>query len=139
MSVSFRIFPRRGLVYVRCEGVVRVPETMAALEDYFRHPEFRPGQRQLVDLAPVTGIDVDFVDLMKLQARKAEAFYGGRSDTLVVYHVPTSLPLEMVRMVNQSWEGIDGVVVALMQTEEDALAALGQPEGSFAELMEVAR
>ncbi|WP_102223725.1 hypothetical protein [Acidimangrovimonas sediminis] len=135
MSVSFTIFPRRGLVYVRYEGQVKLQETGAVFAEYARHPDWRPGQRQLVDLSGVTGFDPDYAELLKIQAQKADVFLRGATEVLLVYCAPTPATYAMAEMARRSWEGLDGVIVRAVHSEAEALHLLGQPEDSIAALM----
>lgn len=135
MSVSFRIFPRRGLVYVRYTGFARLQDTFAAFGEYMQHPDCRPGQKQLVDLSEVTGFEPDYAELLKLQAMKADIFAAGGGETLIAYYAPNDAVLRMAELVVRSWEDVPGVVPLVMQTEAEALAVLGQREDSFAALM----
>lgn len=138
MSVSFTIFPRRGLVYVRYEGQVTLNRTAEAFAEYARHPDRAPGQKQLVDLTHVTGFDADYAALLKIQAQKADTFLEGGRETLMVYYAPTQLAYELAMLVRRSWEGLEGIAMRAVQSEEEALHLLGQPEESFAELRAVA-
>ncbi|MFC2967146.1 hypothetical protein [Acidimangrovimonas pyrenivorans] len=135
MSVTFTVFPRRGLVYVRYVGFTRFRETLAVFAEYSRHPDCRPGQKQLVDLSEVTGFDDDFAGLMNMQAQKADTFLRDGVQTLVVYYAPTAETYEMAGWIRNSWEGLDGIVCRVLQCEAEALELLGQPERSFDELM----
>ena len=74
MSIDVTILRARGLVYIRYSGFAWLDDTIAALDAYGNHPDFRPGHKQLVDMARVTGIERDYVKFMKLQAKKAEVF-----------------------------------------------------------------
>lgn len=136
MSVTFQILPRRGLVYVRYEGFARLADSFAAFGQYAAHPDRRPGQKQLVDLAGLTGLEKDYAKLFELQAKKAEVFLAGEAQTLLVYHAPNELSYGMARMILRSWEPIRSVIPLIQQTEAGALELLGQPETSFAEMLE---
>ncbi len=103
-----------------------------------QHPECRPGQKQLVDLAGVTGFDQDYAKLFALQAKKADVFSAGGVETLAVYHAPTPIARDLSRLVLRSWEPFDSVVPLIQDNEPDALALLGQPEKTFAELLQTA-
>ncbi|MGV6849213.1 MAG: hypothetical protein ACWA5A_12630 [Marinibacterium sp.] len=138
MPVSFRIFPGRGLVYVRYAGHTYLDESFAAIADYMRHPDFRPGQKQLVDLAAVTGYERDFARLLELQAGKADLFGGSGLETLIVYYAPTPQSRDLARLVMRSWEPFDHVIARIQETEADALALLGEPERDFDTLMALA-
>jgi hypothetical protein len=136
MSVSYRIFPDLGLVYVRYQGFARVADTERAFAAYSVDPDCRLGQKQLVDLREVSGFERDYPKLMQLQARKAELFATQGVETLVVYLVSSAETRDMVRTALRAWDGIDGLV-ALMQTDEaEALHLLGQPEDTIRALLE---
>lgn len=134
MSISFRILPDRGLVFVRYEGVIHFADSERAVAAYAADPEARPGQKQLVDLAAVTGWERNFPRLMRLQTAKAEVFLGSRHDLLIVYHAPSVRTRELARLTLRSWDGVPGVVPLVQETEAGALNVLGQPETSFAAL-----
>jgi hypothetical protein len=136
MPVTFRILPRRGLVYVRYEGFAQLAETAEVFGRYMTHPDYAPGQKQIVDLAAVTAIEQDFARLLALQARKAEAFMPGGVQTVIVYHAPTAISRRMAEMVRRSWADVPNVVPVVVETEAEALSVLGQPETCFADLLQ---
>ena len=136
MPLTFQIFPQRGLVYIRYTGYLRLADTVQAFAEYARHPDCAPGQKQLVDLAGVTGYERDFTELMKVQAQKAETFTGGRSETLLVYYAPTEMTLELAHTIDKSWTDVPGVVISIQSTEDGALAILGQKEETLADLLQ---
>lgn len=135
MSLTFQILPSRGLVFVKYQGFLKVADTFAAFGEYMQHPDCRPGQKQLVDLADITGFEKDFANLFALQAKKVEVFARGGIETLIVYHAPTRASRDMSRIILRSWEPFDGVIPLIQDTEAGALALLGQPEQSFDELL----
>ena len=139
MSVSFRIFPDRGLVFIRYSGVLRLEDTMKAFADYARHPDCHPGQKQLVDLSGVTGFEQDFVKLMEVQAQKSEVFGNEGAETLMVYVAPHPLGKKLARLVLRSWEPFDSVVALVQEDETHALELLGQPEQQLDELWTIAK
>lgn len=136
MSVSFRIFPERGLVYVRYDGAVVVAETFAAFGEYMAHPDCRPGQKQLVDMSRVTEFERDYAEIMALQARKADLFTAQGAETLIVYLVGGPNTKELARVIMRSWEPFDGVVPLIQTEEADALQLLGQPEATVRDLLD---
>lgn len=139
MPVDVRIFRQRGLVYVRYSGFARLDDTIEALGAYAAHPDFRPGQKQLVDMGSVTGMERDYVKFMQMQARKADIFLAGEQQTLLVCYAPTRVAAEMAELMVRSWEP-SGAVIPLIQADEaQALHILGQPERSFEELLQTAR
>lgn len=137
MSVSFRIYPERGLVFVRYEGFLRLKDTLGAFAEYARHPDCRPGQKQLVDFTRVTGYEKDFTRLMEVQAHKVDVFAAEGAETLMVYVAPHQLSKELARLVLRSWEPFDSVVALIQEDEADALELLGQPERGLDSLWEL--
>jgi hypothetical protein len=127
VAVSFRILPDLGLVYVCYSGRAMVQEGYEAFGAYMMHPEFHPDQRQLVDLAAVTEVEQDFMRLFALQAGKAAVFMSGKAPTLLVYHAPTDLSLGMARVIQRSWEGLDGAIVRVVGEWTAAMDVLGLP------------
>lgn len=138
MPVAFRILRDRGLVYVRYQGHAGAAESMRAFAAYMAHPDCRPGQKHLVDLAGVTSFDEDFTAIMALQALKTEQFVNQPVETLLAYHAPGPAARQMARFVLRSWEGSDHVVARVLDTEAQALAFLGQPETRISDLLAVA-
>lgn len=136
MSVSYQIMPDRSLVYVRYSGFIRLADTFAVFGAYARDPDRRPGQKQLVDLARVTGMEKDYTGLMKLQAEKAGTFMAEGQQTLLVYYAPSELAYRVAKLAIASWEPIRQVVPLIQQTETGALDLLGRRERSFAQLLE---
>lgn len=136
MSVSFRILPDRGLVYIRYDGVARVAETAEAFRSYMAHPDCRPGQKQLVDLSRLTGFERDYFQIMSLQAMKAELFTTQGAETLMVYLVSGPTATELAQTVMRSWDACDTMVPLIQTIEADALQLLGQPEKSIQALLE---
>lgn len=139
MPVSFQIFPERGLVYVRYEGFAVLDESFQVFEAYAAHPDFRPGQKQLVDLSRITGMERDYVKLFALQARKADVFLAAGVQTLLVYYAPTKPALALAESVLKSWEPSGAVIPLVQENEVEVLQLLGQPERSFEEFLQAAQ
>lgn len=135
MSVSFRILSSIGVVYVRYQGHANMSDTLTAFAEYASHPEFRPGQKQLVDLTELTGWDEDYVQLMQAQAQKAEAFTGQNAQTLIVYLAPTLVGQKLARIALRSWEPFPAVVPMVQESEQPALSILGIPHDSISQLL----
>jgi len=134
MPLSFRIFPEHDLCLVRYRGALRIDETLAVFEAYARHPGYRPGQKQLIDLTDVTDIEQDFPGLMKLQAHKAGRLHGVGWQVLVAYLATEPGTLRLAQRIQRSWDGIDGVVTRVFTDADAALDFLGVPSGRIAEL-----
>ncbi|MBI1217547.1 MAG: hypothetical protein GC186_03275 [Rhodobacteraceae bacterium] len=138
MAVSFRILTERGLVYVLYEGFARLEDSFHAFSAYAQHPDCRPGQRQFVDLSGVTAVERDFVGVIALQAMKAEVFVAQGVQTLVAYYAPSEPARTLAALAIRSWDGTSGVVPRIFETEEAALAFLGQTETRVVDLLAAA-
>ncbi|MFO7920820.1 hypothetical protein DZD18_00385 [Rhodobacteraceae bacterium W635] len=136
MPVDVTILRQRGLVYIRYSGFARLDDTIAALDAYGAHPDFRPGQKQLVDMSRVTGMERDYVKFMKIQARKAEIFLAAEVQTLLVCYAPNRLAVEMAEVMVRSWEPSGAVIPMIQPDEAAALHILGQPEDTFEALLQ---
>lgn len=139
MAVEYRIFPDRGLVYVRYSGQLLLDETWTAFAQYAADPEFRPGQKQLVDLSQVEGVEQDFPKLMQLQARKAGVIGRPDVETLMVFLAPGKSRDTIAQYIRRSWEGLERIVVRIVPDEAEALSCLGQQETNLSTLLAVAR
>ena len=139
MSIDVTILRARGLVYIRYSGFAWLDDTVSALDAYGNHPDFRPGHKQLVDMARVTGIERDYVKFMKLQAKKAEVFLSAEEQTLLVCYAPNRMATEMAELMVRSWERSGAVIPMIQPDEAAALHILGQPEESFEALLQGAR
>ncbi|WP_226621407.1 hypothetical protein [Alloyangia pacifica] len=138
MPVSFRILRNHGLVYARYEGHARLSDTTRAIDDLMSHPDFRQGHKHLVDLSGLTSWDHDYVELMKIQAKRAEVFCGMGSTAILLYFAPTAVAFQVSTLALNCWDGLDCAVARVQQNEEDCLTLLGLRERSIAELLEAA-
>lgn len=135
MPISFQVLKSRALVFVQYQGIAGIDEAMKAFADYAKHPDCQPGQKQLVDLSKVKGVEKDFIKLMELQAQKADVFMKGSAETLIVYFAPTVEGRTIAEMILRSWEPFNNVVPIVIDDEAESLAILGQKETSFSELL----
>ncbi len=134
MAISVRILPDLGLVYIRYSGRMTLAETGAAFADYMAHPEFRPGQKQLVDFTEISEWERDLPKLMELQARKAEAFHDPHHSTMVVAVAPSAETRKLADLVSRSWDAVDGVVYLVAESHDHALDLLGVRSDTLTEL-----
>jgi hypothetical protein len=125
VSVQVSILPDIGLVYIRYPERMSLDESGAAFSDYLAHPDFRPGQKQLIDLSAITEWDEDFTKLLALQARKADAFHQPPHVTLLAMIAPTAKAQKIANWISRSWDGIDTVAYLVAESEAEALALLG--------------
>lgn len=137
MPASFQIVPQRQLALFTYAGFVTLAEAMAVVTDYGRHPDHQPWMRQLCDLSQVTGVEKNFPELLKMQARFVETLLPAGRDLLVAFYAPTSAGQELARMARKSWEGLNAVVVLIHVDEAESLALLGLRERSLTELLMV--
>lgn len=136
MPLSFQIVPEIGMVYVRYWGSIRVEETDRSFQEYLAHPDYKPGQKQFVDLSRMTDYHGDYLKIMKLQSRKADAFSGlAASRTIVVYLAPTAISHKVARIVQKSWDGVDRIHPLIALDEDQALALLGFEGQNLADLL----
>jgi hypothetical protein len=134
MPVTYRIHLDLNAVYVRYSGVALLQDSFVAVGTYLQDPDFRPNQKQFVDLSAVTDFERDYAKLFALQAKKAEAFFRG-IESLVVYLAPTEVTRAMANLIAQSWKDVGAVVPVVVTTIEDAQTVLGFDAESFEALM----
>ena len=135
MPVTFRIIPGRNLVYVRYEGHAGVAETERSFRTYASHPDFRPGQMQLIDVSHVTGYEKAYADFMAMQARIADMAYRPGHTIFIAFYATTEIGREMAGLAGASWDNVAGAVVVVGEDEGELLALLGLRERSFADLL----
>jgi len=135
MPVRVDILASGGVVYVRFDGVVRMDEIGRSMRAYGSHPDFRPGQKQLVDLSRVTGIALDHTGIMSLMAEGMGTLVQPGQEMLLVFWAPTREGQAAARMVTRSWDGNAGVVTRVVTDEAEALAILGLQTTSIAALL----
>ena len=135
MPVSFQILPRRQLVLFTYSGLVGLQEAMDAVADCASHPDYRPWLRQFCDLSRVTGVERNFPKLLKMQAKFAEDLQPHGHDLIVLFYAPTPAGQDMAKTARKSWDGLNAVIVLIHDHEAEALALLGLPETSLAQLL----
>lgn len=138
MPIDFTIFPEKGIVLVQYTGVMRLQESRASAEAYMKHPDYKPGLRQLIDLGAVTDWERDYGEFLKLQAEHLAMYSTPGLSHHVVCHAPNEKTQSVAQMVLRSWEAIPNTVHSLCTTEEEALMILGLPETSFNQLFQTA-
>lgn len=137
MALSFQILKSLDLVYVKYIGFVELDASLKTFAEYAAHPDCRPGQKQLIDLAQVTDLERDFTKIMKHQAQKADVFTAGTAETVVVYYAPTEIAQRMAQIAARSWEDVEGIICVILEDEAQALAVLGLAHNSIAEMLHV--
>ncbi len=134
MAVKIRIISEFGLAYVQFEGMVRLNEAIEAFRAYSMHPKYKPGQKQLVDFANITGFEKDFVGIMTMHAEMAETLVGSPAQTLMLFYGPTPVSRSLASVCVQCWPPDSGVIACMQDTEATALDVLGVSLSRFADL-----
>lgn len=124
MAVEFQIQSDHNLVFVSFRGHVTVSETMAAFDKYANHPDFRPGQTQLVDLSQVKSYERDFTKIMALQAHQTEAFLGSENRPYLMFIAPNKLTRGMAMAAVRSWQHLNAVVPLVVSSIAEAAEVL---------------
>lgn len=124
MPMSFYILNDQNCVYVRCQGMITVSETMEAFQDYASRPDFRPGQSQLIDLSDVTDYERDFTKIMSLQAQQADVYLSSDTPIYLIFIAPNSLTQSMAMSSLRSWRNLPGVVPMVLSDLDEAVEVL---------------
>ncbi len=131
-----RIFPGHDLVYIRYSGMATLDDYIAVVEEYPRHPDFRLGQKHLIDLSHLGGIERDYTRIMALQAKIAEFASRTPSEIMSVVVAPTPVALEATQIVFRSWQDLDTPVVRrVVPSMAEACGLLGIGEEELAGLL----
>lgn len=137
MSVQYQVLPRLNLAIFVYSGHVTLAEALAAVAAVARHPDHHDTMRQLCDLSGVTGVERNFPALMQTQARMAEDLLPKRGERIVVFYAPHRAAQQLANMARKSWDGLDQVLVRVVEREDQALALLGLKHTAIAELFKV--
>lgn len=136
MPIAFHVLPHRNLVVARYRGFAGLQETIDTAALCAAHPDFRPTMRHLVDVAEITGYERDFPRYFSMQAAVMEQFFVPGLDHLFIYLAPTRPGQEMAQMVRRSWDGLDHMVLRIVEHEAQAMAILGLKERTLAEVLD---
>lgn len=134
MPVSFDIFPQRGLVIARFTGHVLLADCISSAKAYSEHPDFRPGQNQLVDFTGVTSYERDVVKMLEMMAKLPEHLLRPGFEPLIIHLAPHDIALQMANFTRRSTEEMDNMAFKIAATEAEALDILGQPERRLSDL-----
>ncbi|EPX86322.1 hypothetical protein ruthe_01136 [Rubellimicrobium thermophilum DSM 16684] len=127
MPLAFRILPAANLVHVRYWGFAEIEETEQAMRACFARPDFRPGMRHLVDFTAVEGFSRDYAGFMRLQAGVADLLLGQPVETMLVIVAGSPSGRAMAGLVMRTWDDVDGIVIRVQDSLDDALGILGLP------------
>lgn len=125
MPVRFSVVPDLNLVLFVYSGTVCLAESTDAIAEAARDLDYRPFMRQLCDLSAVTGVERNFPELLKMQARILDELMPRGHEITVVFLAPTRAGREMAQMASKSWAGLNAVRVLIVETEAGAADILG--------------
>jgi hypothetical protein len=130
LAIQYQILPDLHLIYVRYDGVVTAAETLAAMQECARQPNFDPVFRNLVDFSRVTSFVFDYPEIMQVQAVAAGLLVPKDRPPNLVYFAPTAESQRVAHLVLRSWEGVTPMVGVILAEREQVLSVLGL-EGSL--------
>lgn len=136
MPVTYAIRPAWNLILFRYHGEVTFHESVAVVEAAASDPMARAGMRHLCDLSDVTGVERDFLALLRMQAQMAESLHRPGPEQVVVFFAPTPAGQQLAEMARRSWEGLDSVIVLLQTCEAEALALLGIKASKISDMLQ---
>lgn len=128
--------PRLNLAVFVYSGHVTFAEALAAVTAVTRHPDHHDTMRQLCDLSGVSGVERGFTALMQTQARMAESLLPASGERIVVFYAPTAAAQQLAQMARKSWDGLDEVLVRVVEREDHALTLLGLKQTEISELFD---
>jgi hypothetical protein len=135
VAIQYQILPDLHLIYVRYDGVVTTGETLAAMQDCARQPNFDPAYRNLVDFSRATSFIYDYPEIMRVQAAAAGLLVPNDRPPNLVYFAPTAESQKVARLVLRSWEGVTPMVGVILAEREQVLAVLGLQGSSLDSLL----
>ncbi len=137
MAYRIRILPEHDLAYFRYSGTASIDDYLAVVDQYPRHPDFRLGQKNLVDLTRLEDIERDYARILELQARIAGFVQSTQNDIFSVIVAPSAIAQEASQIVLRSWEELNARVVRRMvRNMEEAAVLLGISPAALAPLFE---
>ncbi len=139
MPLNFRILSQHNLVYVSCTGRVTVDQVLTAFKSYATHPDFEPGQTQLLDLSNVTDYERDFTKIMSLQAQQTDVYLKTENRPFLLFIAPNELTRGMAMTAVRSWQDLDGVIPLVLSSLAEALEVLSLQDLSRESLLESAQ
>ncbi len=136
MSVWYQVLPQLNLAVFTYSGHITFAEALAAVAAVARHPDHHDTMRQLCDLSGVTGVESGFLALMQTQARMAESLLPASGERIVVFYAPTVAAKKLAQTARKSWDGLDQVLVRVVEREDHALALLGLKQTAISALFD---
>lgn len=135
MPYSIHVFPGDDLAWIRYFGVVTDTDYQGVVRDYPQHPDFRLGQRMIVDLSDMTALKFRHLLVIALQARIADYAMASPNEILQVIIAPNPVGLRAAAAVMRSWRGIKTPVVRrVVRDHDEAGQIMGLDAARLAEM-----
>ncbi len=125
------------MLYAHWSGAVDYDQFEANFIRYLQDAHYRPGRPELIDLAAVTDIDINFNLVRSMVRQVNEQAPGIIVDTRTVLYAPDETAFGIGRMYQTLADISGGTRVEVFRTEREALDALELPHVSIAHLLEV--
>lgn len=135
MSATYQIFPDRGVVLARLQGMVLMEDCLTTATAYARDPMARPGQHLLIDLRAMTGHESDYLNILAAMARLPDYLMRNGAEPLVVCLAGGAAQRQVAVALVRAIDAMPGAVARIARSETDALDILGLPERSLTDLM----
>ncbi|MFD1343179.1 hypothetical protein [Litorisediminicola beolgyonensis] len=138
VPTEFRILARRGLCYVRHHGSLEIAEIARVFEAYLAHPDFRPGQTQLLDMRDVTDHRISYAELMSFHTRVASLMPRSHAEMIAGILVASKPGRQLAEFYERYWSSVPEMLVTVQEDPAALLDILGQPERTIEDLLETA-
>lgn len=137
VPIEFSTSLERDLLYAHWSGAVDYDQFAANFVRYLQDAHYRAGRPELIDLAAVTDIDINFNLVRSMVRQVNEQAPGILVDTHSVLFAPGETAFGIGRMYQTLADISGGTRVEVFRTEREALDALELPHDSIAHLLEV--
>lgn len=134
MPIEYSISLDLDIQVARWWGKVDISEYRTMFAAYLQDRNYRLGRPELCDLSGVTELDADFARIWSVLTMVNEQANGAPVSTHCVIFAPHDTIFGLGRMYQSLAENAGGVQVQVVRTEAEALAAMGLPGESIADL-----
>ena len=135
MPIAYRIFTDIDLCYARWTGRVSFEEAYENWVQYTDDADYRPGRPELIDQRGIEFFDVSIAQMQALLREVNQQDFPEERGTKTVVLAQSPVAFGVARQYQTVAELMPGIDVEIYKEEAEALAALGRPEGSIAELL----
>ncbi|MEJ6390876.1 hypothetical protein [Gymnodinialimonas ulvae] len=137
MPIEFSTSLEHDLLYARWSGAVNYDQFQANFVRYLQDANYRAGRPELIDLAAVTSIDINFNLVRSMVRQVNEQAPGKIVNTRSIIYAPDETAFGIGRMYQTLAEISGGTQVEVFRTEREAMDALELPHESIAHLLRV--